>query len=135
VIAVTIAFTRLILRYHSRNLKGMAYAVRSIKPPASLSFSYIKNTAVAKIVTQQIMNKKQSPGDTPPPWLQRRLDSIANKKPKPRCERCGKKLNIKGTVWLELSLTDGRYYENIPLGHESQGRFSFGPECWKQEIK
>jgi|LakMenEpi03Aug12_release.lakeMendotaPanAssembly.Ray.scaffolds.fasta_scaffold1801392_2 hypothetical protein len=53
------------------------------------------------------------------------------------CERCGEKLNPNKAVWLELSITDGRYYEEnkFPKGHESQGAFSFGTACSKQEIK
>ena len=53
------------------------------------------------------------------------------------CERCGEKLNPNRAVWLELSVTDGRYYEEgkFPKGHESQGAFSFGKACSKQEIK
>lgn len=51
------------------------------------------------------------------------------------CERCEKKLNPKTAVWLELSNTDANYYEAIPEGHVSQGCFSFGIACAKNELK
>jgi hypothetical protein len=51
-----------------------------------------------------------------------------------RCERCNEILKIEQAVWLELSMTDGRYYKNIPNGHESQGGFSFGKTCAKREL-
>lgn len=50
------------------------------------------------------------------------------------CERCGDKLNPKTAVWLELSLTDSNYYDEIPSGHDSQGCFSFGKACAKTEL-
>jgi hypothetical protein len=52
------------------------------------------------------------------------------------CERCEEKLNPKTAVWLELSLTDGKYYQsdNFPTNHESQGGFSFGKRCAKLQI-
>lgn len=46
-----------------------------------------------------------------------------------RCERCGEVLKQTQTVWLELSLTDGRYFNVLPGGHESQGDFPFGKTC------
>jgi len=49
-----------------------------------------------------------------------------------KCEKCGKPLNDKDVIWLELSLTSGHYYNEIPLGHESQGAFPFGKDCAKQ---
>ena len=54
-----------------------------------------------------------------------------------RCERCNEKLNPKKVVWLELSMTDGNYYEpeKFPSDHESQGGFSFGSACAKTELK
>ena len=54
-----------------------------------------------------------------------------------RCERCNEKLNPKTTVWLELSMTDGKYYpsDKFPEGHESQGGFSFGRACAKTQLK
>jgi hypothetical protein len=51
------------------------------------------------------------------------------------CERCGEKLNPSKSVWLELSTTDGKYYKQIPDGHNSQGAFSFGKACSKSELK
>ena len=51
------------------------------------------------------------------------------------CERCGEKLNPKTAVWLELSMTDGKYYQSIPEGHDSQGGFSFGKACAKSQLK
>jgi len=50
------------------------------------------------------------------------------------CERCGEKLNPKTAVWLELSMTDGKYYNQIPEGHDSQGGFSFGKACAKPQL-
>ena len=50
------------------------------------------------------------------------------------CERCGEKLNPSKAVWLELSMTDGKYYKQIPDGHDSQGAFSFGKACAKSEL-
>lgn len=50
------------------------------------------------------------------------------------CENCGKKLDEKKAVWLELSNTDYKYYKSIPKGHVSQGCFSFGPTCAKNEL-
>jgi len=51
------------------------------------------------------------------------------------CERCGEKLNPKTAVWLELSMTDGNYYNQIPEGHDSQGGFIFGKACAKSQLK
>lgn len=51
-------------------------------------------------------------------------------KPSPAnyCERCSQLL--KGEiVWLELSITDSRYYKTIPAGHKSQGLFAFCADC------
>lgn len=52
-----------------------------------------------------------------------------------KCERCGEKLNPKKVKWLELSQTDGNYYETIPKGHISQGAFSFGTACATTQLK
>lgn len=52
-----------------------------------------------------------------------------------RCERCGEELKQTQAVWLELSLTDGRYYKDLPGGHESQGGFAFGKTCAKVVIQ
>jgi hypothetical protein len=59
-----------------------------------------------------------------------------------RCERCGEVLKDKRVVWLELSNTDGKYYEinelterSIPEGHVSQGAFPFGATCAKKQIQ
>ncbi len=53
---------------------------------------------------------------------------------KERCECCGKALNPDRTVWLELSNTDGKYYNIIPVGHVSQGGFPFGTACAKKVV-
>jgi len=45
------------------------------------------------------------------------------------CNRCGQDLFEKRAIWLELSITDGRYYDEIPKGHESQGYFLFDESC------
>lgn len=51
------------------------------------------------------------------------------------CERCGEKLNPERAKWLELSQTDGKFYSEIPEGHQSQGAFSFGSACAVAQIK
>ena len=51
------------------------------------------------------------------------------------CENCERKLDETKIVWLELSLTDGKYYLEIPEGHESQGGFAFGAACAAKELK
>jgi hypothetical protein len=51
------------------------------------------------------------------------------------CERCGEVLVPERTKWLELSITDGNYYEKIPEGHESQGGYAFGSTCAKKTIE
>jgi hypothetical protein len=53
------------------------------------------------------------------------------------CERCGKILDPKKAVWLELSNTDGKYYPEGELqeGHVSQGGFSFGKACAVAQLK
>lgn len=51
---------------------------------------------------------------------------------KEKCNECGKVLDEKKIVWLELSLTDGNYYETIPANHRSQGFFAFGKDCAKK---
>lgn len=51
------------------------------------------------------------------------------------CQRCGETLKPQRIVWLELSITDGNYYEELPDGHESQGGFPFGSTCAKKQIK
>jgi len=52
-----------------------------------------------------------------------------------RCERCGEILKPERITWLELSITDGKYYKDFPEGHESQGGFSFGKTCAKKQLK
>ena len=52
-----------------------------------------------------------------------------------RCERCGEVLLPEKVKWLELSITDGNYYETIPEGHKSQGGFAFGSICAKKQIQ
>lgn len=53
---------------------------------------------------------------------------------RPRCERCLKPISPHTTVWLELSQTDGRYYEQVPEGHVSQGAFYFGSHCAAMQL-
>lgn len=36
---------------------------------------------------------------------------------------------------MELSITDGEYYHNLPVGHESQGGFPFGSICAEKVAK
>ena len=53
-----------------------------------------------------------------------------------RCYQCGKVLSDKHKpASLELSNTDGKWYENIPKGHISQGWFYFGSTCVKRVLK
>jgi hypothetical protein len=54
-----------------------------------------------------------------------------------RCERCNELINPKTAVWLELSITDGKYYQenHLPPGHDSQGGFSFGRKCSETQLK
>lgn len=53
-----------------------------------------------------------------------------------KCERCEEVLNPKKVKWLELSQTDGNYYvDKLPVGHISQGAFSFGTACATKQIK
>lgn len=53
-----------------------------------------------------------------------------------RCEKCNEILNHKNVKWLEFSQTDGNYYmpENFPKHHISQGSFSFGNKCAKNQL-
>lgn len=52
------------------------------------------------------------------------------------CMRCDRPLEEGNEVWLELSMTDGKYYRRyIPLGHDSQGCFAFGKDCAKKQIE
>jgi hypothetical protein len=63
---------------------------------------------------------------------------MSNKRPEIetlKCERCGKVLDPRKAVWLELSNTDGKYYQEIPAGHVSQGAFCFGKDCAEIETK
>lgn len=50
------------------------------------------------------------------------------------CDRCGEELKPGKIVWLELSTTDGEYYnpKNFPIGHLSQGLYPFGISCAKK---
>jgi hypothetical protein len=52
-----------------------------------------------------------------------------------KCERCGQAIDPKKAKWLELSNTDGNYYETTPKGHISQGGFSFGTDCATTQLK
>lgn len=49
------------------------------------------------------------------------------------CEMCKRVLNPETAVWYELSFETGRWYlpEECPP-EESQGLFSFGPDCAKK---
>jgi hypothetical protein len=48
-----------------------------------------------------------------------------------RCTRCNEAIHPDKLVWLELSITDGKYYKpfEFPQGHTSQGAFPFGSTC------
>lgn len=46
-----------------------------------------------------------------------------------KCTRCGKELKGEDPIILELSNTDGHYYQEIPKDHVSQGGFPFGTKC------
>jgi len=78
-------------------------------------------------------------GDFAPPNIQRLLDAKRLEKQKscPRCEVCGRKLNPQHTVWLELGVFSGYYWEpkDFPKDDESQGCFPFGIECWKKKLQ
>jgi hypothetical protein len=51
-------------------------------------------------------------------------------------ERCTKTGELtKNPCWLELSITDGLYYHDLPNGHESQGGFPFTNESSKSPNK
>ena len=52
-----------------------------------------------------------------------------------KCERCGQPLKGLKIKMLELSLTDGNYYDTIPKGHKSQGFFPFGISCASLQLK
>ena len=52
-----------------------------------------------------------------------------------RCTECNEILSSKKTVWLELSITDGNFYKEIPINHISQGGFPFGLKCSKKVLK
>jgi hypothetical protein len=52
-----------------------------------------------------------------------------------RCERCNEVLKPEMVIWLELSITDGKYYANFPEGHITQGGFSFGQTCAGKQLK
>ena len=55
---------------------------------------------------------------------------------KKRCYQCGKVLSDKHRPsTLELSNTDGKWYEYIPEGHISQGGFNSGSTCVKRVLK
>lgn len=46
---------------------------------------------------------------------------------------CGKRLNTKTAKQVELSNTDGLYYQGgIPQAHVSQGWFDVGSDCFKK---
>ncbi len=49
-----------------------------------------------------------------------------------QCENCGKDLDDSKIVWLILSTTDGKYYKDLPEGHDDQGAFAFGKACAKK---
>lgn len=52
-----------------------------------------------------------------------------------RCERCEEILTSKNIKELELSNTDGNFYNKIPEGHVSQGFFYFGTRCATNQLK
>ena len=51
-----------------------------------------------------------------------------------RCTTCNKVLSSNDIVELELSITDGRYYDVLPPKHESQGYFPFELKCAVKEL-
>lgn len=51
------------------------------------------------------------------------------------CQRCNQVLHPNRITWLELSNTDGNYYNEVPSGHTSQGAFPFGSACGKAQLK
>jgi len=59
-------------------------------------------------------------------------NTMTNKKIFERCTRCHTAIKPGSEVWLELSNTDGKYYEELPEGHVSQGVFPFGYYCYKR---
>jgi hypothetical protein len=65
----------------------------------------------------------------------REKKTLATEKTTVRCERCGEVLREEKIIWLELSQTDGRYYNEIPEGHVSQGGFAFGSTCGLKEVE
>lgn len=49
------------------------------------------------------------------------------------CEKCGRELNPKRIVWLELNCMTGLYHREGEVPEEdSQGWFPFGPDCAKK---
>jgi hypothetical protein len=50
-----------------------------------------------------------------------------------KCTRCGEVI-IKAKH-LELSITDGNYYVDVPNGHESSGYYPFGLKCATSELR
>lgn len=54
---------------------------------------------------------------------------------KVKCEKCGEILDGNNVKYLELSNTDGNYYETIPKGHISQGLFPFGTACATTQLR
>ena len=52
-----------------------------------------------------------------------------------KCTRCKREIKPENAKWLELSNTDGMYYDCIPDDHISQGWFLFGNDCAQTELK
>ena len=57
--------------------------------------------------------------------------------PKLHCECCDRELNPKTAVWLELNMMTGEWSKEAGVikEEESQGWFSFGPDCAKKKLK
>lgn len=53
------------------------------------------------------------------------------------CECCGRKLDTKKIVWLELNQNTGLYHAEgeLPKEGESQGWFPFGASCSVKQLK
>lgn len=53
------------------------------------------------------------------------------------CECCGRKLNPKTMVWLELSTHTGQWHDDVTPcpPEESQGWFAFGAACARKIIR
>jgi len=51
------------------------------------------------------------------------------------CENCGRELDPRKSVWLELSWKTGKYTDGELPEEESQGFFCFGSACAKTVLR